>query len=286
MSRLGQYAQRELRRALARLGNVGLSGLVRAIWRALALNLGRPAVASRSRPERVVITLSTTPPRATSLGTTLRSLLDQSEPADRVLLALPFVTRGGAPYADAQSIALPAGVDVLRCTDEGPATKLLPALQEEPEALLIVVDDDVIYPRNFVETLLREHRLRPDAAIGYRGVRLSRGVAFSNLDHVFATGISEPAQVDVLFGTWGYLLPVGAFDEDVFKLDTAPAEMRWVDDIWFSGQLARRGVPRWVVSADQLPLDSFNALRSSLTGGVNASGHNDETGLRYFWDSW
>ena len=184
------------------------------------------------------------------------------------------------------NLHLPPEIDLVQCVDEGPATKILPALDVEPEALLVVADDDVIYPRTFIATLLGEHRKRPHAAIGYRGVKLREGVPFAALDHIFATGIGEATQVDVLFGTWGYLVPARLLGRGVFCLASAPDELRWVDDIWISGHLARNGVPRWVARANELPIETFNVLRSSLTGGVNASGHNDETGLQYFRADW
>lgn len=278
--------RRDLKRATSRLRNVGAVGLARTLARAAALHVREPARGVPVRPERVVVTLTTTPARAARLGPTLRSLIDQSEPPDRILLALPRVSRSGLAYPHATELRLPAGVDVAECTDEGPATKLLPALAREPDALLLVADDDVIYPRNLIETLLGEHRRRPGAAIGYRGVELREGAAFADLDHVLATGIGVARQVDVLFGTWSYLLPAALLGPAVFDLDAAPPELRWVDDVWISGHLARAGVPRFVVSADQLPIETLNVLRSALTSGVNASGRNDEIGLQYFADDW
>jgi hypothetical protein len=276
----------EGRRALARFRNVGPASLAGTLWRAATIR-GRAATAERpERPERLVVSLTTTPRRARNLAGVLSSLLDQTEPPDRLILALPRESRAGERYPPARDLKLPAGVDIVPCRDEGPATKLLPALELEPDALVVAVDDDVIYPRSLLATLLREHRLRPQAAIGFRGVRLTHGVAFDELDHVFATGVRAATQVDVLFGTWGYLVPPGALGPEVWRLDAAPEALRWVDDIWFSGHMARRGVERWVARADELPIETPNVLRSALTASVNADGRNDHAGLRYFAGDW
>lgn len=286
MRGLGQRVRREARRALSRLPNVSPASFARTVWRAVTLHLREPRRRTPSRPERIVVTLTTTPARARRLRPTLRSLLDQSEPPDRVLLALPHHSRTGQPYPDVAQLRLPDGIEVVRCIDEGPASKILPALALEADALLVVADDDVIYPDDLIETLLRAHRKHPRAAVGYRGVKLRQGMPFAEQDHVFATGIREATPVDILFGTWSYLVPPGLLGAAVFDLASAPAELRWVDDIWISGHLARAGAPRLVVDARQLPIDTPNALYSSLTSGINASGRNDEIALQYFRDDW
>ncbi|MFU0507328.1 hypothetical protein [Pseudaminobacter sp. NGMCC 1.201702] len=234
----------------------------------------------------MVVTLTTIPARAKMLAPVLRSLIDQSQPADRIVLALPYRARRGQAYPEPETLGLPVGIDVIRCEDEGPVTKLLPALKLEPEAVMIVVDDDVIYPRRFIETLLAEHRRNKVAAIGFRGIRLKEGVAFPALDHVFATGVSKSTQVDVLFGTWGYLVPPHALGNAVHDFSGSPAAVRWVDDVWVSGQLARSGVPRFVVRANELPLETPASFRAALTAGVNRSGENDETALKVFAADW
>jgi len=279
---------REWRRATARLRNTGLGGSVGALWRALRLHLGAPSArpVRTPRAERLVVSLTTIPARAGSLGPVLRSLLDQTIAADRIVLALPKTSLRGEAYPEAESLALPAGVEVLACEDHGPATKLLPVLLAEPDATIVVVDDDVIYPRDFLETLLGWHRRLPHAAIGYRGVALAAGTRFAELDHVFATGIYDPARVDVLFGTWGYLLPPGVLPQGVHDVDGAPEGLRWVDDVWVSGHLARAGVPRFVVPARRLPIETPSSWRQALTFGVNRSGDNDERALKHFARDW
>jgi hypothetical protein len=275
----------ESRRALARFANVGPAALARTLWRAATV---RPPAELRApaRAERIVVSLTTTPARARNLSRVLAGLLDQSVPPDRVVLALPRRTRAGVAYPDRAELRLPPTVDVLPCEDEGPATKLLPALALEPDALIVVVDDDVVYPRGFIEALLAEHRRRPAAALGFRGVRLQPGLSFAELDHFFATGIPGARPVDVLFGTWGYMLPPGALGPQVRDFSGAPEALRWVDDIWVSGHLARAGVERWVVSSRELPVETSNIWRSALTSGVNASGENDRAGLEYFAADW
>jgi lambda repressor-like predicted transcriptional regulator len=282
LARWGFVARRTLRNALIRYRRLTPGGLARDLLRARILR--RESISPRRRaprPERIVVSLTSIPDRAGLIGPALRSLLDQTCPADRIVLAWPRRSlRTGAAYPP--PLDAPPGVDVLQCDDVGPATKLLPTLLEEPDALIVVVDDDVIYPFDFIETLLNAHRADPRAALGYRGWRLKPGVDPRDLDHVFATALKRPEDVDILFGTWGYLLPAGALDAAAHDFEGYPPETRWVDDVWISGHLARLGVPRRVIPARALPLESKAAFVGALTDGLNRSGDNDRIAIAAF----
>lgn len=279
---------RDLGRAFDRFRHVPPAGIVPLYWR--ALTIGRQKLAVQTPPrraERVVVSLSTIPSRAKRLGGVLNSLLDQTEPADRIVLALPdFSGRENTAYPPVDTLGLPEGIAVLRTADHGPATKFLPALEAEPDAVIVVVDDDVILPRDFLATLLAAHRRLPGCALGYRGVQLVPGQAFVDLTHILATAVSAPTKVDVLFGTWGYLLPVGVLDHIGREHGETDDHMRWVDDVWLSGMLARRKVPRLVVPARAFPIETGNALRLALSGGPNRSGDNDHRAIAAFRDDW
>ena len=276
-------------RALARYRNPDLWTILALYARALALH-GRKARApapAPARAERGVVTLSTIPARAHRIGPALASLLDQTVAPDRIVLCLPKVSRrGGQPYPPPDALNLPPGIDILPCTDEGPATKLLPTLKAEPQARIVVVDDDVIYPRDFIERLLAAHRAHPGVALGLRGVKVQPGVPFPALDHVLCSAIAAPVAVDILFGTWGYLLPPGALDGSVQDFTGQPEGLRWVDDVWISGHLARRGVRRLVVPTDRFPVETLASAVQALTDGPNRTGQNDAAAIAAFAADW
>lgn len=244
-----------------------------------------PRSAPPPRPERIVVSLTTVPDRMDKLAPVLRSLVDQTVPADRIVLARPEVSwRSGKPYPPLDP-PFP-GVDVLATKDHGPATKLLPALLAEPDAAIIVVDDDIIYPVDFIEQMLAWHRRMPQAAIGFRGWRIVEGAHPKRFPHIFSTSLAEPEAVDILLGTWGYLVPPGSFDATVHDLDAAPPAMRFVDDVWFSGHLAKRGVPRFVVPAKGMPVTTEASNIAALTFGPNSSGKNDLEAIDAFRQWW
>lgn len=276
--------RRDLRRALLRFRHTTPLSVARDVLRSIRLHRHDPVPRTLTpRPERVVVSMTTIPERVNKIVPALRSVLDQSCPADRVLLAWP----APAKSATCPNLPrLPSGVEILACEDEGPATKFLAAHAVEPHAAIVVVDDDVIYPVDFLATLLDAHRREPMTAFGWRGWRLQPGLNPRDFDHVFATSVREATLVDVLLGTWGYLIPPGALEGTVHDFRGWPAELRFVDDVWISGHLARQGIPRRVVAARGVPIETAASSISALTNGRNRSGHNDRIGIQAFSAWW
>lgn len=276
--------RRDVLRALLRFRHTTPLSVARDLMRSIRLHRDDPIPRTLTpRPERVVVSMTTIPERVSAIAPALRSLLDQSCPADRVLLALPSPAKHGTwPKLP----RLPCGIEVLSCEDQGPATKFLAAHAVEPRAAIVVVDDDVIYPVDFLATLLDAHRREPQTAFGWRGWRLQPDRAPRDFDHVFATSVREATPVDVLLGTWGYLVPPGALDGAVHDFRGWPTELRFVDDVWISGHLARQGIPRRVVPARGVPIETAASSISALTNGPNRSGHNDRVGIQAFSAWW
>ncbi|MCX6920135.1 MAG: hypothetical protein NTX20_02255, partial [Verrucomicrobia bacterium] len=96
---------------------------------------------------RIIATLTTAPDRIHLLEPVLRSLTSgQSRPPDEIHLNIPHrFARTGAEYVIPDFIGK-YPVQVFRCEDEGPGTKIIPTIRRTPAARdvwFFVVDDDV-----------------------------------------------------------------------------------------------------------------------------------------------
>lgn len=168
-----------------------------------------------------VVSLTTIPPRVATLAPTLETLVAQG--ADAVVLCLPRLFRRFPGPVEPPS--LPAGVTLLRCDDHGPATKLLPALRAWPRAHVTVCDDDCLYAPGWLDALTP------------RGAEAVAGSVWS-VTRLRRQGREDGA--DVAQGFAGLTVTAAMFDDAPFAI---PPEAWAVDDLWISGQLARRGVP-------------------------------------------
>lgn len=180
---------------------------------------------------RIVVSLTTVPLRAMRIGPTIDSLLAQTRRPDEIRLHLG---------PDCPPVAY-GGVLVRRCHDYGPLTKLLPAIDYTlpGDALIVTVDDDMIYMPTWLEMLADAAEGDRLEAIGMSGWNTARLIAGGNYEFVHSAG-----NADVLEGFAGVAYRRGFFGVDILE---APSEFRRVDDVWISSYLARKGIPRVVI---------------------------------------
>lgn len=248
----------------------------------------RESASPHDRP-RVVISLTTIPSRIGRICRVVNSLIDQTSPADEIVLAIPAHSRRErVEYRIPNSLTSSSAVTIIRCDDLGPATKLLPTLEREqdPQSLVVAVDDDTVYPPEFIETLVHWHRLYPDHVLGYRGWRVPKSMLWNDAEFVYGTRIRSPEPADIVTGVWGLAVQPRFFDRGVFDVAAQTPEAFFVDDVWFNGHLARCGVPRLVIPCRRPPMSSILTSVNGLAYGVNRSGRNDEAAMRCFADHW
>jgi len=254
-------------------------------------------VLSKSEPLpacRVIASLTTLPDRIDNLEPTIRSLLEQTRPPDEIVLAVPkFSIRQQREYKIPDYLLQIPRVRLLRCEkDWGPATKFIPTIQEElaadrAQTLIMVVDDDRIYPRDALEIFLHYHKEMPDAALCFRGALIPRNLVWF-LPKIFrASQIREVKRVAVITGTASYLIQPRFFDSTLWDYSNAPTSAFYVDDIWISAQLDRRGVEKYVVPASRM-MRSVRAQSGTMTlyHVPNGSVRSNTEVIRFFRDTW
>lgn len=272
------------------------------VWRLVRLHArlslqGADDVAARgseSDGSGIVVSLTTVPSRIARILPALNSLLDQTVIPDRIFVALPpRSTREQTGYVVPEELHGHPRVTVLPSSrDWGPATKVIPALlrmADTPDAAILAVDDDNVYPRTFVETFRRFATLLPDAALSLRGFAVPTSMRWRDCREFTGTAVTAPARTDIVQGCGGILVRPRFFDADLLDYASAPREAFFVDDIWISGHLARRGIPRYVVPFPgafiYLPsLATFSG--SALDRGVNRSGRNNDLLMDHFSADW
>lgn len=203
--------------------------------------------------ERVMISLTTIPPRFAKLGPTLASLCNQRLDVDEIVLWIPRSYH----WRHYDAIALPkvpAGVIVRECDDYGPATKLLPALRAagSEDMLIIYCDDDKLYQPDWASRLTEAAIRFPSRAFAWAGCGIDeiydrhlRRNGPSALATKLSLGLLQPLKwrrphmgpIDIAFGYGGVAVRPRFFRPDVFDIPQGCL----VDDIWISGQLRVSG---------------------------------------------
>ena len=242
---------------------------------------------------RVIASLSTVPDRINNLRPTIQSLLKQTRPPDEIVLAIPeFSIREQRPYVVPEYLLRLPRVRVLRCRkDWGPATKFIAAIQDELAAgrentLIMVVDDDRVYPRDALETYLHYNEQLPNAALCFRGAAMPSTFDWDDAKMIYAKDLREPRPVAVITGCGSYFVRPRFFDRSLWDYSEAPSVAFYIDDIWISAWLSRRGVKRYVVPASAM-MRSVRRQRQtvSLNKIPGRQKLNNET-IAFFRDAW
>ena len=102
---------------------------------------------------KTIISLTSIPSRFKHISTTLDSLLAQDTKVDKIILYVPKYYQRFNKKLD--KLLRLKGVAKFSDNDYGPATKILPAVKDFfEEDVGLFCDDDRIYPKNLVSTLI------------------------------------------------------------------------------------------------------------------------------------
>lgn len=111
--------------------------------------------------KRIVVGLTTTPRRISSIIPTLESLMNQSRKPDKIVLTLAYeMARTGETFkipVQLLSYIRDKPIEIVRTPDYGPATKFVGLLlteYDEPETYLVWFDDDVVYNKHAIKLLV------------------------------------------------------------------------------------------------------------------------------------
>lgn len=150
------------------------------------------------------------------------------------------------------------GLSIHLVPDVGPHTKLIYALQQFPDDMIVTFDDDVIYPSNALDCLLKTHRKYPDA-IAANWVReipldwlgrpkcIKRGrlltpASLCNSVNQKAHS-SRPGHRAFAYGAGGVLYPPRALDSRVQDVEAFRTLCPTEDDIWFKAMAILADTP-------------------------------------------
>ena len=195
-------------------------------------------VASSRKIQNLIVSLTSFPARIQTVHRTIRSILGQSVRPEKLILWLAksqFPNRRGDLPQELKELAR-FGLEIKWCEDIRSYKKLIPTLKLYPCKTIVTADDDVLYPRFWLEKLWQEHIKHPDCVIVHR----SRKIAHDGRNikpyrqWPILTNAMKPERFLVLqTGIGGVLYPVGCFTDEVFNEDTFRKVAPNADDIWF-----------------------------------------------------
>ena len=118
----------------------------------------------------IYVSISTIPQRIKNLNESVKSLLNQTKKPDKIFINIPFkYQRFTEIIKDDQIPKFDSNlIEITRCEDCGPATKLLGSLSKfEKNSLVILADDDHIYENYMIEKFFYFYSKSPNNAYSF-----------------------------------------------------------------------------------------------------------------------
>lgn len=116
--------------------------------------------------------------------------------------------------------------------------KLLPMLDEAPEAAIITIDDDAVYDFDLVERLIKAHKANPRAIYSpmSREMTLKDGLNLASYNKWDTTSVQPGNETIFTFfmGGSGTLYPPNSLDPRVKDASAAMRCAPTADDVWFN----------------------------------------------------
>lgn len=185
----------------------------------------------------VVISVTTYSKRINQVHIVVESLFRQTQQANRIILWLAKEEFSDDTIPLILKRQIDRGLEIKYCEDIKSYKKLLPTLSLTPDSIIITVDDDYIYPLNFVENLLRVHFQYPRCVCYYTGNRISfdsKGKLKPYIKWKEAEGLEQvPSLLNFSFGAGGVLYPPYTFSQEIFNIEYIKKNIPKADDVWF-----------------------------------------------------
>lgn len=166
---------------------------------------------------------------------------------------------------------------VVRYTDDiGPYTKLVPALTDYPNSILVTIDDDILYPYDTLEILYSAYQKYPRCICANRimDVTLDKQGQPASLPTWKELGNKDRiSRLNFFEGVGGVLYPPHCFDSEVHNQSVFAAICPTADDVWFNcmALLSKTSVVPANRHYSRFPLSINESVQDSALWRINNS---------------
>ena len=199
---------------------------------------------------QVIVSLTSFPAAIPYAAQAIQSILNGSVLPDKVVLYLTFSQfgEGGLPK------------NLLKLADESPLfeirdypidirsyRKLIPAIHDFPDAIIVTIDDDVKYHKNMLCDLLSLHKLFANAILAHRAKLMKPNEPYRKWRkyrwyHFLGKKIHSNFR-NIQTGVGGVLYPPHSLQADMLDVKLFTELAPTTDDIWFWAAGVANGYP-------------------------------------------
>ncbi len=230
---------------------------------------------------KVIVSLTSFPARIDTVWETVYTLLNQSCKASRVILWLAIEQISSKESLPSELLELEKyGLEIRFCEDLKSHKKYYYTMKEYPESIVITADDDVFYPSDWIECLLKKHNEFPDSIVCYWAHRIkiknSTIEPYEKWESSVGDGNEEPSSSLLPVGYGGVLYPPNSLDSRVFDKEYIKKLCITADDLWLKAMAHLNGFK--AIQVNREPVRFFSVIRAqgvTLSNVNNGNGQNN-----------
>ncbi len=232
---------------------------------------------------KYILSLTSFPARISKVRITISTLMNQSLKPKRIILWLAeeqFPKReNGLPKSLLK--LKKRGMEIRFCDDLKPHKKYYYTMKENPDDIVITVDDDMLYPENMTEQLWKAHEKHPDAVVCQFAHRITldeQGNIKPYREWESCYGESTNPDIRILpVGCGGVLYPPHCLDERLFNKDQIKSLCPQMDDLWLKSMALLKGTKAAICNeGSQIYFDMTGTRKSGLQHVNAGQNKNDE----------
>lgn len=199
----------------------------------------------KPREQKVIVSFTSYPKRIKDVWLVAETLLRQSYKPDEVILWLADSQFDGLQSLPPRLLALQErGLTIRFCDDLRSHKKYYYALQEHPDDLVILADDDMFYPRDTLKKLMKLHEKYPQDICCLTTQVIDPG--FQSMPSLWRNprlnerSFQHTDRVQTFTGS-GTLIPPGALPMEAFDRAVFERICLHADDLWITFMAHRKG---------------------------------------------
>ena len=237
-------------------------------------------ITKEKRKQKIIVSLTTYPKRVSTVWIAIETLLRQSMKPDEIILWLAEEQFSGLEDLPKELLEQQKrGLTIRLCDDLRSHKKYFYAMQEYPEDLIILVDDDTLYSRDMIKKLYQLHQRNPKDIVCMTPAMIYPELVSppSSWRKVGADERVEHSFDAQPYTGQGTLYPPHSISEKAFQKKLVMEICPYADDLWlkFMSLLTETPVTS-IYKFRSIPVTIYGTGSSSLWYINAQDGKNDE----------